>query len=270
MVKRIRLSLLLKATLSVAAAALVGLAFYYFWPLMAPLGDEQYVRQLVKDAGPWGPLVFSTIHAIQVIIAPIPGQVIGLVGGYAFGPVWGTIYAVIGSAVGFAVVLLLARKFGRPFVEKFVSPKLLARFDYLISRAGSMTFFLIFLLPGFPDDLIGFIAGLTKLRLRILLLASVAGRLPGYAVLSVVGHGLTGQNLNAVIAVLVVALILSIVAFWKRAWIGEFVRNEHRVVWAKADWEKNWRSVLAWTAGLGLLGVIIYEIVTWYVARQSY
>src|SRR5690606_36462243 len=157
MIRTRRAKSIFKYTLvGVVCAAVIGALLVYFWPLLAPFGDEAYVRQTVDEAGAWGPVVFMVIHAIQVIIAPIPGQVIGFVGGYLYGPLWGTIYAVIGSTAGFAVVLALSRKLGRPFVERFVSPQLLTRFDYLIGRAGSITFFLIFLLPGFPDDLIAF------------------------------------------------------------------------------------------------------------------
>ena len=267
MLKNRRAGFVVKLMLAIAGLGAVIATVYYFWPLLAPLGDEDYVRQMVDEAGVFGPVVFALVHALQVIIAPIPGQVIGLVGGYAFGPVWGTVYAVIGSTLGFAVVLLLARKLGRPFVERFVSPKILTRFDYLTKRAGSMTFFLIFLLPGLPDDLIGFIAGLTKLRLRILLLASAAGRLPGYAVLSMVGSGLASDNFGSVVAVAIGALLLGVVAFLRREFIREFIKNEHRIRWIKRQWSKNWSQILIWTAGLGLVGVLLYEAIIWLINR---
>lgn len=254
-----------KLLLAVVAIFAAIAAIYLAWPFLAPLGNEAYVREVVNEAGVWGPLLFIFIHTTQIVIAPIPGQVVGLAGGYLYGPVWGTIYAVIGSTIGVYIVLLLTRRYGRPFVERFVSKKLLRKFDYLTRRAGSMTFFLIFLLPGLPDDIIGFIAGLTKIRIRALLLVSVAGRLPGYAVLSIIGHGLTRDNLNPVIGASIALVIFSIAAFWKRTWIAEFVKRENRLTWLRREWARNWTSILLWTVLLSLFGVVIYEVITWYM-----
>lgn len=255
---------ILKITLiSLVSILVLALAIYIAWPVLAPLGSEEYIREVVSEAGVWGPLVFIFIHTVQVVIAPIPGQVIGLAGGYLYGPVWGTLYAVLGSAIGVCIVLLLTRRYGRPFVERFVPEKILKRFDYLTKRAGTMTFFLIFLLPGLPDDLIGFIAGLTKLRIRVLLLASIAGRLPGYAILSIVGHGLTQDNLNPVVGASIALIISSVIVFWKRAWIAEFVKREDRLWWLRQQWLGNWQSILLWTVGLSLLGVVVYETIVW-------
>lgn len=96
-----------------------------------------------------------------MLIGPMPGQIVSLVGGVLFGTVWGVVYTMIGAAIGFTMIFGLTRRLGRPFVERFVSPRLLERFDYLNGRGGALALFVVFLLPALPDDVISFIAGLT-------------------------------------------------------------------------------------------------------------
>jgi uncharacterized membrane protein YdjX (TVP38/TMEM64 family) len=61
-------------------------------------------------------------------------------------------------------------------------------FDQLIQRGGVFNFFMIFLLPLFPDDAICFVAGLTRFAFWKLIMASFFGRLPGMALLVYMGN----------------------------------------------------------------------------------
>src|SRR2546428_1955699 len=47
--------------------------------------DKQQVRAMVDRWGGRAPIVFIGIQAMQVIIAPIPGDVTGLLAGFVFG-----------------------------------------------------------------------------------------------------------------------------------------------------------------------------------------
>ena len=73
----------------------------------------------------------------------------------------------------------LARLAGRPLVTRLVSPATLARLDRLAAGRGLGFFFLVFLIPGLPDDAACFLAGLTPLPLPALLAAAAVGRVPG-------------------------------------------------------------------------------------------
>jgi len=58
--------------------------------------EKQQVRAMVDRWGGWAPIVFIGIQAMQVIIAPIPGDVTGLLGGFVFGQWLGFLYSTIG------------------------------------------------------------------------------------------------------------------------------------------------------------------------------
>lgn len=208
-------------------AVCLGAVALAIWgkPLWDTLGNPDRVEALVKDAGPWGPFLYIVMQVIQVFVAPIPGQVIGFVGGYLFGTWLGTLYSMIGATIGFTLVFILSRRLGRPFVEHFVEAKLLKKFDYILENQGVFVLFLIFLLPAFPDDIICFIAGLTRIPIRTLIIISLLGRFPGYLVLSFTGSGVANANIQAVVVVGSVALVISAVAFWQRERLQRFVKR---------------------------------------------
>lgn len=197
-------------------AIIVGLLVFFWQPLYELFSDKERLRQLVEQAGFWGPLLFIGIQFLQVVVAPIPGQVVGALAGALFGPWLGTLYSMIGAMLGITLVLVISRQLGRPFVERFVEKKHLEKFDYLTKAKGPLVFFLIFLLPAFPDDIICYLAGLSAIPIRTLVLVSFAGRLPGFLVLALLGSGIAeadGRLIGIVVAVLV---IIGAVGYWQR------------------------------------------------------
>ncbi|WP_336660110.1 TVP38/TMEM64 family protein [Leucobacter sp. USHLN153] len=217
-------------------AAVIAALLFFGRPLLPLFSDPETARETIDGLGFWAPFAFLLMQIVQVVIAPLPGQVSGLIGGFLFGPWFGLLYTVVGSFIGFWIVFVAARKLGRPFVERFVRPETLEKFDRLLTRQGPFVLFLIYLLPAFPDDVISVVAGLTRIPIRTLLLVSVAGRLPGYLVLSFAGDGLTGENMNPMVVGGTVVLAAAILAVWKRKWIHDFVAAEQRAAFLRTSW----------------------------------
>ena len=195
-------------------------------PLVSFFGDQEKIKAAVSRAGAWGPLAFTAIQFLQIVIAPIPGQATGVIAGALFGPWLGALYSLTGAVLGCFVVFVLSRRLGRPFVERFVSTQHLKKFDRLTTNAGPMVFFLIFLLPGFPDDIICYLAGLSAIPLRTLVIISLLGRAPGYVLSGFLGAGIGGSNVPLIsIVVGLIALGLA-VSYWKRdaikQWAAQF------------------------------------------------
>jgi len=124
-------------------------------------------------------LAYILLQVAQVVVAPIPGGAIEFLGGYLFGVKAGLIYSMIGLILGSWLAFSLARIFEKWAVEKFVSPKTMKKFDYLIGHEGAILSFLLFLIPGFPKDALCYILGLTPMHLGIFLIISTLGRIPG-------------------------------------------------------------------------------------------
>lgn len=169
--------LLVSALASLALVIALGVRYA---DVLVPLFHEpERLRVWVDSFGPVAPLVLIALGALQVIVAPIPGQVIGVVAGYLFGAWLGALYATVGLVLGTIAAMALARALGRPFVLRFVDEARLSRWDALTKRWGPAVFFVAFLLPGLPDDLLCFVIGLTGLRLGPMVVYAAVGRLPG-------------------------------------------------------------------------------------------
>jgi len=177
------------------------------------LTDPFALREWVRGYGPLAPLVFVALQAAQVIVAPIPGQVLGLVSGFLFGTLWGTVYSLVGATVGSAVVFWLSRRLGRPFVEQALTPETLAKFDRFSTKDGPLALFLVFLIPGLPDDVICFLGGLTGMGIPKMVAISVVGRLPGYLVINATGAGLGSDRVMEALLLLVALVALSVVGY---------------------------------------------------------
>jgi uncharacterized membrane protein YdjX (TVP38/TMEM64 family) len=151
---------------------------------------------------------FMLLQILQVLVAPIPGQLLGLLGGSMFGFWHGLLLSMIGLVIGSAIAMGSSRILGEAVVRRFVPAALLSRFDHLSNTNGLWSFFLIFLLPVFPDDAVCFMAGLTRLPLHRLLLVCVLGRLPGTATLTFVGSGV-GNDMTQAYVVLGTGIVLA-------------------------------------------------------------
>jgi uncharacterized membrane protein YdjX (TVP38/TMEM64 family) len=141
--------------------------------------DHHQLKKSIFSFGAYSPLSFTLLQVIQVVVAPIPGGAIEFLGGYLFGVWVGMFYSMIGLILGSWLAFSLGRIFEKWAVEKFVSPKTMKKFDYLIGHEGVILSFLLFLIPGFPKDALCYILGLTPMHLGIFLIISTIGRIPG-------------------------------------------------------------------------------------------
>ncbi|MEW5735056.1 MAG: VTT domain-containing protein [Thermodesulfobacteriota bacterium] len=189
------------------AAGLLALIFpgkiaeFYHHVRMVENGSSLAVlHQAVQSAGPWGPVAFFGLQAAQVLVSPIPGQVTGFLAGLAFGFWKGLALSMAGLGAGSLLAMALGRFFGRVVVRAFVPARIMARYDTMIEQGGLGSFFLVFLLPLFPDDALCFLAGLSRLPLPGLFGVCIIGRLPGTAMLALAGADATSPYVEIAFA----------------------------------------------------------------------
>ena len=171
----------------IAAILTAALIARYWQPLLALVSEQEFLREWIAGFGWAAPIALIVVQAVQVVVAPIPGQVVGLVSGYLFGVVWGTVYSMAGILLGAWAVMALARRLGRPFVQRFVPAQHLAKFDGLVEKGGPTAFFILFLLPFVPNDSISILAGLTSIPIPLLMVLAAIGRFPGVLASSFIG-----------------------------------------------------------------------------------
>lgn len=125
---------------------------------------QHYLYQM----GIWAPLIFILVQIIQVIYPIIPGGLTCVLGHVMFGPLWGFIYNSIGIFIGSIAAFLLARNYGETFAKAFVSDKTYDKYIPYLNKGSYFEGFLVtaFLLPGFPDDFLCMVSGLSKITLK--------------------------------------------------------------------------------------------------------
>lgn len=197
-----------------AVAVLIILAWPWIEDAARLLLDRDRVLAWLSGFGVWAPLVFILASFVQVVIAPIPGQFIGVAGGYLFGVWAGLLYGLIGTTLGAGVNMWLGRRFGRPLVARLAGETALARFDQFADRRGPLFFFLVFLLPFLPDDLACYAVGLSTLPVLPMLIMATVVRLPAGIVSVLVGENIANVPPGWLIVGLI-AIILIALSIWK-------------------------------------------------------
>ena len=198
---------------AIAIILLLAVAGVLLWRsgLWDTITDQETLEQFVRALGAWGPGAIILGEILQVLLAPVPGQIVGIVAGYLYGPFLGTVLCMVGLAVGTLIAIWLARRLGRPLLVKIASDQLIKRVDNYAQRRGALAFFLIFLVPFLPDDVCCFIAGLTPLRIGELLILAIIGRAPGVIVSTLIGaqaRHLTWPQMVIITAVSAILLVI--------------------------------------------------------------
>jgi uncharacterized membrane protein YdjX (TVP38/TMEM64 family) len=170
--------------------------------------DRERLQGFLNSLGPLSFMGFIFLQALQVVAAPVPGEVTGLLGGFLYGSCLGIILSTIGLTFGSWLAFFLSKTFGRPFVEKFVSKKTLDKYDYLLHHKGAFLVFILFLIPGFPKDILCYILGLGHLSTREFLLISTVGRFAGTVLLTLGGSFLRHQQYYRFFVLLGFALVV--------------------------------------------------------------
>ena len=202
------------------------IAIIFWTPFTKLLSNVENVKQSVENTGALAPLVFICIIILQVLFAPIPGQIVAMASGYIFGVWRGFIYMMIGSTIASFTIFFFSRKFGRPFVEKILKKKTIKKMDKFVANGGGLALFLMYLLPFFPDDAICYLAGLTKIKIRNLVLISIFGRFPEYLLLCFIGAGFAMGSKLSIIALSSFSVLL-IILYLKRDQLEKFIMNKN-------------------------------------------
>lgn len=180
-------------------------------PLVRFASQPEQFRQWVDGHGLMGCAAYVGMVFLQVVVAVIPGEPLEISGGYAFGAVRGSLLCLLGAFLGSVAVFALVRRFGRELVDIFFPREKLENLKFLQSSPKRDTlFWLVFMVPGTPKDLLCYFAGLTDLSWGKWLLLCTVGRLPSVLTSTIGGDALGVKDYQ--FAVLVFAATLAVSA----------------------------------------------------------
>ena len=167
--------------LSVVVVA-VALFFYLDLERFLTLEALKANRQLLADyyaAHTVGTVAaFMVIYILQTALSLPGAAILSLAAGAIFGALAGTVYAVVAATVGATLAFLVTRYLLRDAILKRFGAKLEGLNRELEQRGWNYLLFLR-LVPLFPFFLINLAAGLTRLPLRVFVLGTLVGIIPG-------------------------------------------------------------------------------------------
>lgn len=164
-----------------------------------------------------GVLVYIIIQILQVVFLPIPASIICIVGSIIYGPIIGGLYCCIGVLVGSYISYFIGRIFGYKIVSWIVGKDNTNKYSDILLKRGSIFLGLAFLLPMFPDDILCFIAGTTRMKLKNFFFITLITRPIGVICMAIFGGGyiipFSGWGIYVWAVILVVAIVLMYVIF---------------------------------------------------------
>ena len=190
--------------------------------------SREKMLAFLESLGPASFLGFIFLQTLQVVAAPIPGEVTGFLGGYLYGPVLGVFLSTVGLTIGSMVAFSLSRTFGLPFVEKFVKKKTMDKYDYLLHHKGVFLVFLLFLIPGTPKDFLCYILGLGHLSLKEFFIISTVGRFGGTVLLTVGGDYIRHERYYSFAILVTVAVVMVFLSMVYKDRLEKMFHHWHR------------------------------------------
>lgn len=161
-----------KAALAIRISTIAGLlavgAFAVYGYHKGIFASSEAFSAYILSLGVAAAIIFTVVQAIQVVIPILPGAIGCVAGVFAFGPVWGLVYSYIGISIGSFAAFFISKHYGMPVVRKFVSKKRLDKYMKWLEKDNKFDKFLtiLILFPVAPDDVLCFLAGLTKMTFK--------------------------------------------------------------------------------------------------------
>jgi uncharacterized membrane protein YdjX (TVP38/TMEM64 family) len=210
----------------------VGLLAILWVPLSNVGAEPAAVRGWIEQMGPLAPLVFFGLNVVQIVVAPIPGYPVQVLGGILFGLIPGSVITVSGLVVGGTLAAWLGRRFGRPWLERRLGAETLDHWGQVAHVDSFWTWWIILLIPF--GDIPYFIAGLSRIRLSLFALAILTSRGPFTVLIVWLGDRVTGFPLTWVAVSIAVVVLIVIVGFsqagrietWGRGFVTRRTGNE--------------------------------------------
>jgi len=209
---------------------MTGFFSWHFFPhIKGIIAEPELLRNKLLAYGNWSRMVFVGLQILQVVVAPLPGELVQIAGGFIFSFWSGTIYSLAGIFVGSCIAFYLSRWLGYPLLQALTRQETLEKFKFLLeSNRAEVLIFILFLIPGVPKDILTFIAGMTPVRPTAFFSAAMLGRFPGIVVCSIIGAQLGKQQYFFTLMISLLAAVILLLAFIYRDRLIQLLKHHHR------------------------------------------
>ena len=190
--------------------------------------DKRFLKHTLREWGVLAPVIFIGLQALQVIIAPIPGELTGILGGYLFGQWVGLLYSTIGLTLGSVAAFAVGRWLGARYVQRLVSPEIWHKMGFIVEAEGAILCFIVFLIPGLPKDMTCYLFGLSPMPFWVFTVVSTFGRIPGTWILSAQGAHAASGDYRQVILLTALVVAAALPLYYYRNGLVDWLRGKRR------------------------------------------
>lgn len=200
--------IVMKILLGLLAALSMGLLIYYAPAIVRIMSSMDNFRAYIHSTGHWGPIMFILFQILQIVVAPIPGEIVQIAGGYIYGSALGSFYTTIGLILGSAIAFYFTRFIGRDLVSRLLHKQNMKWMSFMQDERKFTAFlFIFFLIPGLPKDMLVFVAALTSISSLRFFTILLIGRLPWIIASAALGSNLHMQQYTIAIIISVIAVV---------------------------------------------------------------
>ncbi len=128
--------------------------------------NTEVLRETIEGYGDLGKYIYVLINFLQTTLIPITNIPTIFAGTYIYGPLEAANLAIIGVLIGSVVSFYLGRVFGTKLLIWMIGKEKLDKYLTMMKGRENVVFFLTMLLPGFPDDIVCMIAGITPMKFK--------------------------------------------------------------------------------------------------------
>lgn len=199
-----------KFMLLIGIALGIPAAIYFLHPeIIHEFSSLERINALLESYHTASIFVYIGAQIIQILISVIPGQMLQFAAGYAYSFWFGFLFSIIGIALGTLLTFYLSRLLGKDAMHLIFGEEKITHFVTLLSsKKAYMVIFILYLIPGFPKDLITYAAGVSEIQIRPYLILSLVGRTPALMVTIMMGSMTrTESYLGVVLLIAAVSVI---------------------------------------------------------------
>lgn len=207
------------------------LIYFMFPDFIKQFKSMESVNEFLSQYETASIFIYIGLQIFQIVVSVIPGQILQFSAGYAYTFWFGYFYSMIGITIGTIVTFKLARILGTDAMHTIFGEERISKFvNMLNSKKAYVIIFILYLIPGFPKDLITYAAGVSCIKLRPFLIIALVGRTPSLMATIMMGSMFRNGSYFGLIILSIIVAILFILAFLKRHELMKFADKAYDVL----------------------------------------
>lgn len=196
----------------------IPVAVYFFFPeFIKQFKTMEGVNAFLAQYKTASIFIYIGLQAVQILISVIPGQILQFAAGYAYSYLFGYVYSVVGIALGTVITFYLARVLGKDAMHLIFGEKRISKFvSILNSKKAYVIIFVLYVIPGFPKDLITYAAGVSEIKLKPFLILALVGRTPALMATIMMGSMFKDGSYIGLVLLAITATVLCILCLFNK------------------------------------------------------